>query len=81
MARARPQDGAAFINDCTMERHPAIGEPALRTLKRSQIVQIERRGFYICNAPYIRPADPVELIFVPDGKNFYGHRKPQKAEA
>eukprot|EP00307_Rebecca_sp_RCC1486_P009597 CAMPEP_0119424124 /NCGR_PEP_ID=MMETSP1335-20130426/31841_1 /TAXON_ID=259385 /ORGANISM="Chrysoculter rhomboideus, Strain RCC1486" /LENGTH=396 /DNA_ID=CAMNT_0007449637 /DNA_START=1 /DNA_END=1191 /DNA_ORIENTATION=+ len=73
------KDGAPFINECTMERHPAIGEPALRTLKRSQIVQIERRGFYICDAPYIRPSDPVVLFFVPDGKNMFGHRKPQKA--
>ena len=60
-----------------MEKHPAIGEPALRLLKKGETIQVERRGFYICDEPYVRPSDPIVLFFVPDGKNMYGYRKPQ----
>ena len=49
-----------------------MGEASLRTLKRGDTIQVERRGFYICDAPYVRPEDPVRLYFVPDGKNLYG---------
>ena len=47
----------------------------LRLLQRGQIIQLERRGFYICNKPYVRASEPVELIFVPDGKNMFGIKR------
>lgn len=53
----------------------ARGEAALRTVKRGEIVQVERRGFYICDAPYLRPDEPIKLIFVPDGKNMMGVKR------
>jgi len=75
-------ENAPWINQCTKEAHDAIGEPALRLLPKGETIQIERRGFYICDAPYIRPADPIVLYFVPDGKHMYGYRKPApKADA
>lgn len=52
--------------------YKGVGEASLRTLKRGDTIQVERRGFYICDAPYVRPEDPVRLYFVPDGKNLYG---------
>ena len=50
----------------------AKAEASLRTLKRGETIQVERRGFYVCDAPYVRPDDPVRLLFVPDGKKLYG---------
>ncbi|KAG8460309.1 hypothetical protein KFE25_011800 [Diacronema lutheri] len=68
---------APFLNKCTKETHAALAEPGVRTLQRGETLQVERRGYYIVDRPYTRPADPMRLIFVPDGKNMYGYRKPQ----
>ena len=35
-------------------------------------LQVERRGYYICDRPSLRPADPIRLIYVPDGKSMMG---------
>ena len=53
----------------------ARGEAALRTVRKGDVIQIERRGFYICDAPYVRPSEPVRLLFVPDGKNLMGVKR------
>ena len=37
--------------------------------------QVERRGYYICDRPYVRGADPIRLLFVPDGKNMMGVKR------
>ena len=54
-----------------------FGDPMLRQLKKGDIVQLQRRGFYICDEPY-RPASlhtgvesPCVLFNIPDG-----HSKP-----
>jgi glutamyl-tRNA synthetase len=64
-----------------MEAHLCLAEPALRGLKRGETIQIERRGFYICDEPFVRAETPIRLVFVPDGKNSFGFRKPQAAGA
>ena len=51
------------------------GEAAFRCVKKGEIIQVERRGFYICDAPYLRAEEPVRLFFVPDGKNLMGFKK------
>ena len=54
-----------------------LGDPLLREMKKGDIIQLQRRGFYICDEPY-RPLSPHSgvdspciLFYVPDG-----HRKP-----
>ena len=44
-------------------------------------MQVERRGFYICDEPYVRPADPMRFYFVPDGKNMMGAATPAPKKA
>ena len=50
-----------------------LGDPELVKLKKGDIIQLQRRGFFICDSPYkpISPhsclESPVVLFFVPDG--------------
>ena len=53
----------------------ATGEGSLRLLKKGEVIQVERRGYYICDRPYVRASDPVRLLFVPDGKNMFGVKR------
>mmetsp|Transcript_27391 Transcript_27391/g.91089 ORF Transcript_27391/g.91089 Transcript_27391/m.91089 type:complete len:874 (-) Transcript_27391:1272-3893(-) len=66
------------LNDHTKFVHRGRGEAAMRQLRRGDILQVERRGFYICDEPYVRPGDPIRLLFVPDGKSFFGVPPPKK---
>ena len=66
--------GFDLVPECCGSRfeYSARGEADLRLLQKGQIIQIERRGYYICDRPYVRASEPVELIFVPDGKKMMG---------
>ena len=50
-----------------------LGDPALRDLKKGDIIQLQRRGFFICDQPYSRPSvhsckeTPCTLFLIPDG--------------
>jgi glutamyl-tRNA synthetase len=53
----------------------AIGEPSLCELKKGDILQLERIGYFICDVPY-----PVlKLIAIPDGKATSTASKHQQA--
>jgi glutamyl-tRNA synthetase len=42
----------------------AIGDANLARIKKGDIIQLERKGFYICD----RAEAPLKLIAIPDGK-------------
>ena len=65
-------DVEKLLTPTTRFEYSARGEADLRLLQKGQIIQIERRGYYICDRPYVRASEPVELIFVPDGKKMMG---------
>lgn len=46
----------------------AIGDANLASLKKGQVVQLERKGFFICDAP-LTADQPLKLITIPDGKS------------
>jgi len=39
----------------------------MRTLKKGDRLQLNRRGYYIVDEPYIRASTPMVLIEIPDG--------------
>lgn len=54
-----------------------LGDPAMASLKKGDIIQLQRRGYFICDQPYEPPSrytgreSPCILFSVPDG-----HTKP-----
>ncbi|OCT77577.1 hypothetical protein XELAEV_18028669mg [Xenopus laevis] len=67
------------------------GDPCLKDLKKGEIIQFQRRGFYICDEPYepISPHSckeaPCVLIYIPDGHTkempTSGSKEKSKSEA
>ena len=69
----KDDDFKNFIGKDTMVEVPMHGDPELRNLKRGDIIQLQRRGFFIVDLAY-RPTSvhtckptPIRLIAIPDG--------------
>ena len=59
-----------FINSRTMATTNVTGDAGLKTLQEHDIIQLERRGYYRVDRPYLRGSDrPLELFMIPDGKS------------
>jgi len=56
-----------FINPQTKIDTPALGDPNLRMLKKGESIQLERRGYFICDEVYVSPTKPLVLLLIPDG--------------
>lgn len=37
---------------CSQLEEKMLGDPCLKTLKKGDVIQLQRRGFYICDQPY-----------------------------
>ncbi|KAJ7298321.1 hypothetical protein O6H91_Y004100 [Diphasiastrum complanatum] len=61
-------DLVSFLNPVTRLEIPAVGDSNMRNLKRGEIVQLERKGYFICDSPFIRSSKPITLILIPDGR-------------
>ena len=72
----------------TETRIDMIGDPELKSLKKGDIIQIQRRGFFIVDQPYAPPSPnickpcPIKLIAIPDGSpDSYGAPGKKSAPA
>ncbi|KAM4041725.1 bifunctional glutamate/proline--tRNA ligase isoform 4-T4 [Anomaloglossus baeobatrachus] len=69
----KEEDFKQYINRSSKQEEVMLGDPCLKTLKKGDIIQLQRRGFYICDEPYepISPNSckeaPCVLIYIPDG--------------
>ena len=61
-------DFEAVVNPHTKWETAALGAPAMRTLQRGDIIQLERKGFFRVDAPLLDDARPMVLFAVPDTK-------------
>jgi bifunctional glutamyl/prolyl-tRNA synthetase len=52
----KDDDFKNFIGKETKIEVEMLGDPELRKLKKGDIVQIQRRGFFIVDAPYKEPS-------------------------
>lgn len=57
-----------FINPNTLAETNVIGDAGLKTLQKHEVIQLERRGFYRVDRPYISKDKPLILYMIPDGK-------------
>ncbi|ETN01274.1 glutamate-tRNA ligase [Phytophthora nicotianae INRA-310] len=57
-----------FLTETTRAEMHAVGDHELRNMKEGQVVQLERRGYFRVDVPYISDDKPVVMFMVPDGK-------------
>ncbi|CAH1794306.1 unnamed protein product [Owenia fusiformis] len=62
-----------YVNRNSKVEYTMLGDPCLVSLKKGDIIQLQRRGYYICDSPF-QPtsrhsgrASPCILIYIPDG--------------
>jgi glutamyl-tRNA synthetase len=58
-----------FINPDTMAEREVIGDAGLKSVLHNEIIQLERRGYYRVDRPYISQDKPLVLYMIPDGKS------------
>uniref|UniRef100_A0A8D0CJ94 Bifunctional glutamate/proline--tRNA ligase n=1 Tax=Scleropages formosus TaxID=113540 RepID=A0A8D0CJ94_SCLFO len=69
----KDDDFKDYINRNSKLEEKMIGDPCLKDLKKGDIIQLQRRGFYICDQPYepVSPysckESPCVLLYIPDG--------------
>lgn len=57
------------INPNTLATTEVIGDAGLKNLQKNDIIQLERRGYYRVDEPYINAEKGLQLFMVPDGKS------------
>jgi glutamyl-tRNA synthetase len=58
-----------FVNPTTIATTEVIGDAGLKTLQEHEVIQLERRGYYRVDRPYISESKPLILYMIPDGKS------------
>lgn len=56
-----------FVNPLTEFISFAKGDANMSSLRKGDIIQLERRGYYICDQP-LSESSPINLILIPDGR-------------
>ena len=57
-----------FINPNTLAETEVVGDAGLKSLCEHEVIQLERRGFFRVDRPYISAEKPLILYMIPDGK-------------
>uniref|UniRef100_A0A8D0AHV2 Bifunctional glutamate/proline--tRNA ligase n=1 Tax=Sander lucioperca TaxID=283035 RepID=A0A8D0AHV2_SANLU len=69
----KDDDFKEHINKNSKLEEKMLGDPCLKDLKKGDIIQLQRRGFYVCDQPYepVSPnsckESPCVLFYIPDG--------------
>ncbi|XP_078132185.1 bifunctional glutamate/proline--tRNA ligase isoform X2 [Sander vitreus] len=69
----KDDDFKEYINKNSKLEEKMLGDPCLKDLKKGDIIQLQRRGFYVCDQPYepVSPnsckESPCVLFYIPDG--------------
>uniref|UniRef100_A0A8C5M9G7 Glutamyl-prolyl-tRNA synthetase 1 n=1 Tax=Leptobrachium leishanense TaxID=445787 RepID=A0A8C5M9G7_9ANUR len=69
----KEEDFKQYVNRNSKQEELMLGDPCLKAIKKGDIIQLQRRGFYVCDEPYepLSPNSckeaPCVLIYIPDG--------------
>eukprot|EP00899_Mesostigma_viride_P002419 jgi/Mesvir1/12178/Mv00421-RA.1 len=61
-------DVEAFLNPVTKIEEDALGDANMRNLQANDCLQLERKGYYRVDRPYVRDGEPIILFNIPDGR-------------
>uniref|UniRef100_A0A6N2LKR2 glutamate--tRNA ligase n=1 Tax=Salix viminalis TaxID=40686 RepID=A0A6N2LKR2_SALVM len=67
ITKKKLEEGESFqdvLNPFTKKETAALGDSNMRNLKRGEILQLERKGYFRCDAPFVRPSKPVVLPYL-----------------
>ncbi|KAE9458789.1 hypothetical protein C3L33_09300, partial [Rhododendron williamsianum] len=53
------EDFLDVLNENTKKETAALGDSNMRNLQRGDILQLERKGYFRCDAPFVRPSKPI----------------------
>lgn len=62
------EDFLDVLNPCTRREALALGDSNMRNLKCGEILQLERKGYFRCDVPFVRASKPIVLLAIPDGR-------------
>ena len=71
ISKAKLEEGDDFkdhLNVDTRAETEGLGDHGLRICQKDDIIQLERRGFYRVESPYVSKSRPMVLYMIPDGK-------------
>ncbi|KXZ44656.1 hypothetical protein GPECTOR_64g150 [Gonium pectorale] len=57
-----------LVNPTTKFEKTALGDPNMRTLQKGEVLQLERKGYYIVDEPHRGAGAPIVLFNIPDGR-------------
>ncbi|XP_057961886.1 glutamate--tRNA ligase, cytoplasmic [Malania oleifera] len=75
ITKKKLDEGEEFLdvlNPCTKRETAALGDANMRNLKCGEILQLERKGYFRCDVPYVRSSKPMVLFAIPDGRQQTG---------
>ncbi|GJY73127.1 glutamate--tRNA ligase, cytoplasmic, partial [Tanacetum coccineum] len=62
------EDFVDVVNRDSKKEIAAVGDSNMRELKCGDILQLERKGYFRCDVPFISPSKPIVLFAIPDGR-------------
>ena len=71
ITKRKPEDTDEFediVNQKTEICTAAKGDGNLRAYGKGEVIQIERKGYFVVDRPYVNSANPMILLNIPDGK-------------
>ncbi|KAK4838325.1 hypothetical protein QYF36_012900 [Acer negundo] len=71
ITKKKLEEGDNFINvlkPCTRFESAALGDSNMRNLKPGEGLQLERKGYFICDVPFTTLSKPIVLFAIPDGR-------------
>lgn len=71
LKKKKLEEGEDFLdnlNSCTRRELAALGDSNMRNLKRGDVIQLERKGYFRCDIPFVRSSKPMVLFAIPDGR-------------